>query len=72
MTTVSLVIGQPDRSLRDGERAVYFTRVSDGYIPNANSSEEAHDLMCRAFEMGTLNSDSLNHLESLFHNVSYK
>lgn len=68
-----MVIGTPSTTITETSRAVYFTKAGDAaYIPDADTAEEAHNIMCRSFDMGTANRDSITELQSLFERVILK
>ena len=51
------------------ERCIYFCRSNRNYIPDVCTYKEAHTLMCKAFDFGTLTGDGLSGMTDLFSQV---
>ena len=69
-TSIHMVLGTPTTELCEAESSVYFTRVGDGFIPDATTPEEANHFMCKGLQMGTSSPRNISNLDSLFEQVT--
>ena len=69
-TYLHMVLGDTSTNICEGDRSIYFTRVGEGFIPDATSPQEAHEFMCKGLEFGVVNRNSINQLQDLFEHVS--
>ncbi|KAF6017221.1 hypothetical protein EB796_024462 [Bugula neritina] len=64
-----MALGTPSDNFYRAEMGVHFSRVGDGFIPDATTTEEANVFMCRGLEMGTVNQNYISTLDSLLEHL---
>lgn len=69
VTRLNMALGTPSDNFYRAEMGVHFSRVGDGFIPDATTTEEANVFMCRGLEMGTVNQNYISTLDSLLEHV---
>lgn len=69
-TYLHMVLGNPSTRICESDRSIFFTRVGEGFIPDATTPEEAQQFMTAGLEFGTVNGNSIDHLQDLFQHVS--
>jgi len=62
VTRLNMALGTPSDNFYRAEMGVHFSRVGDGFIPDATTTEEANVFMCRGLEMGTVNQNYILHV----------